>query len=62
MEKVAWKCITCGGFTYSPGCDAGTPGLQIRETTQCLSCTRGGPSVSPSLVQEIRAKYARGEY
>lgn len=62
MDKVAWKCITCGEFTYSPGCDVKTQGLQIRETTQCLQCVRDRRPVSPELVQRILAKYARGEY
>ncbi len=62
MDKVAFKCITCGEITYLPGCDAETPGLEIRETTQCFQCKRDGVPVSLNLQQRILAKYASGEY
>ncbi len=57
MDKVGFKCITCGEITYTPGCDAKTPGLEIRETTQCLECMRACEPVSRSVRQRIRAKY-----
>jgi len=56
MDKVGWKCITCGEITYTLGCDAKTPGLEIRETTQCLECMRDREPVSQSLSQRILAK------
>ncbi|MBA7468801.1 hypothetical protein ES707_04055 [subsurface metagenome] len=62
LTNVAWKCITCGKITYMPGCDAKTPELEIRETTQCLQCLRGGEPVSQRLRDRILAKYASGEY
>lgn len=62
MDKAAWKCITCGEFTYLPGCDAKTQGLEIRETIQCLQCVRDRVPVDPRLQERILAKYASGEY
>lgn len=62
MDKVAFKCITCGEITYLPGCDAKTEGLEIRETTQCLQCARADRPVSQRLRDRILAKYASGEY
>lgn len=53
MDKVAFKCITCGKITYTPGCDAKTPGLEIDETTQCLQCLRTGRPVSQRLRQQL---------
>ena len=60
MDKVGFKCITCGEITYTPGCDAKTPGLEIRATTQCLECLCARELVSQSLFQRILAKYTSG--
>ncbi|MBA7551951.1 hypothetical protein ES705_44502 [subsurface metagenome] len=60
MDKVGWKCITCGEIAYIPGCDAKTEGLEVRETTQCLECMRAHEPVSRSLFQGILAKYFGG--
>ena len=57
MDKVGFKCITCGEIAYIPGCDAKTEGLEVRETTQCLECVRAREPVSRSLFQRILAKY-----
>ena len=62
MDKVAWKCITCGEITYMPGCDENTPGLEIRETTQCLQCLRDDEPVSQRLQDRILAEHAFAEY
>jgi len=62
MDKVAWKCITCGNITYMPGCDENTRGLEIRETTQCLQCLCDDEPVSQRLQDRILMKYASGEY
>ncbi|GAI72344.1 unnamed protein product, partial [marine sediment metagenome] len=62
MEKIGFKCITCGKITYVPDCDENTPGVKILEMTQCLKCVRAGEPVSPSVRQRILAKYASGEY
>ena len=60
MDKIAFKCITCGRVTYMPGCDENTPGVEIREATQCLQCLRDTP-VSQRPRDRILAKYACGE-
>jgi len=62
MEEIGFKCITCGKLTYMPGCDAKTPGLEIRETTQSLQCLRAYRPVGQNLYQRILAKYTSGEY
>ena len=62
MEKIGFKCITCGEIAYMPGCDEKTPGVKILEMTQCLKCVRADRPVSPSLRRRIRAKLASGEY
>jgi len=61
MDKIGWKCITCGEIAYPPGTNK-TPGVKLRETTQCLECARDGEPVSPSVQRRILAKYASGEY
>jgi len=62
MEKIGFKCITCGKITYHLDCDEDTPGVKILETTQCLKCVRANRPVSPSVRRRILAKYASGEY
>ncbi|MBA7582606.1 hypothetical protein ES708_24538 [subsurface metagenome] len=57
MDKAGFKCITCGEITYTLGCDAKAPELEVRETTQCLECMRAHEPVSRSLLQRIPAKY-----
>jgi len=60
MDKIGWKCVTCGEVTYSTVA-RDTPRV-ILETTQCLGCMRDGEPVSPSVQQRILAKYASREY